>query len=335
MSSIPRRRVGDGALEFSLLGVTVLPPTVSSPGADRGVIERLRQVRAAGVTTFDVAGSGQPAQSERLLRLAFPSFDPAIVVIIGRQLADLADGERRQRGSDGHGDTALSVLRRSISDSARRLDPNRIGVLEWMDDDLSPDLEGDVSLSDDEGTHHLLLARRLGERRSTLPSPRSSSSSPLLVSGPLSLLDPSWIGPLGGRAPGAPISLLARDPFAGGLLDGTRARAAGLERGPGAGPLRLRDLQAEFAPVLRLEFLTADRRRTMAQAAVQFAAGWPWVTSVLVPLPTSDRMDELLSAFDRPPLSAEDLRRVALVQGSPRADRHTTATPGSNMGRSS
>ncbi|MGA8664678.1 MAG: hypothetical protein WB809_06420 [Thermoplasmata archaeon] len=128
-----------------------------------------------------------------------------------------------------------------------------------------------------------------------------------------------------------PASLLARDPFAEGRLDGSRFSGNWLERGPSATPASLRTLSVEFEPVLRLGFLTADHRRTMAQAALQYAGSRPWVACVLAPLPPADRVEELLSAFSRPGLTAQEIHRIERP-GSPEPGpvdlRRSNSSPG-------
>ncbi|MGA8276412.1 MAG: hypothetical protein WB789_03760 [Thermoplasmata archaeon] len=317
-SSIPQRRVAPGGPRLSLLGITVIPPPVPGAG-DRSAVDRLRRVRSAGVSTFDVAGSPEPRQSERLLRAAFPDPDPDLVVIVGRRLEDLV---RQEEGPAPPPDSSRGVterLRHSLEDSNRRLAPNHVGIVEWVDPELPPTLDwGRVTHGLGDGSPPW-LGRRWTGGDAPIPVERGDRSTPLLLSGALSLLDFQLVPSLESRVREGPLTFLARDPFAGGRLDGTRAAGSAVERGPWAGPIRLRDLEVEFGPVLRLAHLTEHRRRTMAQAAILYVAHWPWVGSVLAPLPTSDRLEEVVGAFRTPPLSEEDLRRVNRTNGTHRS----------------
>jgi aryl-alcohol dehydrogenase-like predicted oxidoreductase len=307
-SRIPRRTIPPAGPILSLLGMTVSPSLTPSTSGDRGVVERLRRARAAGVTTFDVAASHEPARAERLLGQAFPHADPDLVVIVGRRVEDLVyraePGERAPAGSDG----ARERLARSLEDSGRRLAPQGVTIVEWSGRYL-PELESEGSA--DVRASSVRLYRRLAADGGLPEAGHADTDPPCLVSGPLSLLQSHFVPAGESQARRGSISFLARDPFAGGRLDGTRAAMSGADRGPGAEPPRLRDLEAEYAPVLRLAFLTERRDRTLAQAAVRYAAHWPWVTSVLVPLPTVDRLEETLATFETPALSDEELRRVA------------------------
>jgi aryl-alcohol dehydrogenase-like predicted oxidoreductase len=77
----------------------------------------------------------------------------------------------------------------------------------------------------------------------------------------------------------------------------------------------LRQLHRDFDPVLRLGFLTDSRERTLAQASLQFLFHWPWVASVLVPLPSPERLEEFLAASSRPPLTDEEVDRALATLG--------------------
>jgi len=276
------------------------------------VVERLRRARAAGVTTFDVAGSPEPRQSERLLGEAFPNRDPELVVVVGRRLEDLIEREAARPGTVNLADGVVERLHHTLEESGHRLAPNRVGVVEWTDPAVPPDVERAVGrLGAAAGGPWLCRRRKEGQ-----PAPIGGAqppARPLLLSGSLSLLDRRPVAVFEAERAEGPVVFLARDPFAGGRLDGTRAAVSGVLRGPGTGPVRLRELQAEFGPVLRLGFLTEHRRRTMAQAAIRYAAHWSWVGSVLAPLPTSDRLEEVLGSFGTPPLSDEEIRRVSLT----------------------
>ncbi|MCI4373173.1 MAG: hypothetical protein L3K02_05975 [Thermoplasmata archaeon] len=320
-AAIPQREFARNRPSLSLLAFTVTPSQVPAEAADRSVVERLRQARRAGVTTFDLADSTDSARSERLFREAFPSPDPALVVIVGRRIEDLVRRDEPGLHSADSRDGVEERLRLSLEVTTRRLRPHRPGILEWTDDANFPLSEQTWAGLGPQGPSEPYLCRRLnsGDERAPLASRGASRSE--LLSGDLSLLETKWVTRWSGRAEHGGVGFLARDSFAGGRLDGTRASGTGVERGPSAGPIRLRELEAEFAPLLRLSFLTEDRRRTMAQAAVRYAAHWPWVKSVIVPLPTSDRIGEVLASFDAPAISAAEMARVSPPGGASHPER--------------
>jgi len=124
------------------------------------------------------------------------------------------------------------------------------------------------------------------------------------------VLDHSLLPTLRTLAERATLGFFARDPLAGGRLDGTRFERTVADRGPAARPPSLRELEREFAPVLSLGFLSEGRGRTLAQAALAFVLYWPWVCSAVVPLPRVERLRELADAMSRPPLAEVEIARL-------------------------
>jgi aryl-alcohol dehydrogenase-like predicted oxidoreductase len=318
-TSIPQHQVSPLGPRLSLLGITVLPPPTPGPAGDRSVVERLRRARGAGVTTFDVADSPDPRQAERLLSLAFPLPDPDLTVIVGRRLEDLVrPGESGSRGSSAVGGVS-ERLRATLEESDRRLAPNHLGIVDWTDRDLPAGLDWENATRDLSGDSPPWIGRRITPETDLTSLPRERFPCLGILSGNLSLLDTRLV-PLIGAQEGREVeTVLVRDPFAGGRLDGSRWVGSAVARGPDAGPIRLRDVQAEFEPVLRLAYLTEGRQRTLAQAALRYAGHWPWVGSILVPLPTSDRLAEVLGAFATPPLTEAEIQRVNPGRRSTRA----------------
>ncbi len=140
-----------------------------------------------------------------------------------------------------------------------------------------------------------------------------------LWAGRLSLLAPGFARAFAVRGPRPGFALVAEDVLAGGALDGSWA-APPFGSGHPAAPARIADLEAQFRPVLELAFLTRSRQRTLLGAAVAFALQWPWVATAVVPLPTPDRLDDVVRAADAPPLDDAELRRLG-VGGSVAAER--------------
>jgi aryl-alcohol dehydrogenase-like predicted oxidoreductase len=313
---IPQRVVAPGGPSLSLLSFTVLPSPLPGGSGDEAVVQRLRRARAAGVTTFDVAGSPEGAPAERLLARAFPQEDHELVVIVGRRLEDLV---RRDGGEAAPGqgpDGAPERLRSSVQDSNRRLAPLSVGIVEWTGEVLTGLESGPAMPSEAQPP---CLFRKMPANNALPREDGDVSRRPLWLTGVLSLLHTEVVPAIEAAPKSRPVAYLVRDPFAGGRLDGTRAAQTAVDRGPGAEPPRLRDLQKEFAPVLGLAFLTEQRKRTLAQAALHYAVHREWVKTVIVPLPTVDRLEEVLDVFATPPLSGQELQRIESVSDS-RAD---------------
>jgi len=311
---IEQRLVPGTSRSLSEVTILVNPPPVASPVIDARVVALLRKARGRGVTTFDVAGARFPDRAERLIAAAFPERDTAIATVVGRSVESLA----QMRTAEGEPWTSANLeeaLSRSLEVSRQRLAPVPIGVVEW---DPSGTGEADAipiptsGVPDDSPKEdELLWSVRLSPR---VPGFPEEPVRPTVYSGELSLLQQELVGLFEGKVRPPEARLLARDPFSSGRLDGSRFLAEIGPGAPGAPPVEVRRLHEEFDPVVRLAFLTSERRRTLAQAALQFALHWPWVVSVVVPLPEAERLEEVLGFGGRPPLALEDFLRLASLK---------------------
>ena len=66
----------------------------------------------------------------------------------------------------------------------------------------------------------------------------------------------------------------------------------------------------------QLSFLTDGTGRTLGQAAIQFILSEPSIASVLPNIYNDALLDECIAASDVPPLSSEELARVADLYAS-------------------
>lgn len=307
------RRLPGASLSLSALTIALDPPAVAPAAADAQAVALLRRARERGVTTFDVARARFPPRAERLIASAFSRPDPELAVIVGRSVESLAT-ERGVADRTAPGDSVGDALETSLGQSRRRLYPAPVSIVEW-----DPDA-GENSRSSAPPSMPTLpegkapgpcWAIRLAPSETRLPE---SPCSPELFVGELSLLDEGVASLFDSRAPGTPASLIARNPFSDGRLDGSRFAAASMPGTPGEGPVDVRRLHEEFDPVLRLGFLTEGHRRTLAQAALRFVLGWPWVVTCVIPLPPPERFDEILGFATCPPLSDDELSRLARLK---------------------
>ncbi len=306
--AVTRRRVPGTTVDTSVLGVDLDGRALGSTGDDERNVAVLRKARSFGMTTFAVGEGAAGARAERLLALALPNPDPELLIIARRSLGPLAsERSRASAGSD-----LEERLRASLAESSERLSPHSIGLLEWRNGaDAREDVDVVPALERMRSNGLIVDVLTPATRAIELwARPNDDATGPTLVVGPLSLLDVSLVPAVRARADVRPVGVFVRDPLAEGRLDGSRFDRTVAERGPGTPPPTLRELQREFAPVLELGFLSSGRRRTLLQASVQFVAAWPWVCSMLVPLPRPERLGELADATVSPQLSEEEVARV-------------------------
>lgn len=311
--TIERRRLPGSSRALSRIAFAVDPPRTVAPALDARTVALLRRARALGVTTFDVASARVPARAERLIAEAFPETDPEVCAIVGRSVDPLAR-EVPPRMEPAVGSRLEAILTESLDQSRRRLAPVPIAVVDWDPgvETASGDETGAAAAPfSAEGVSGVHWAVRIAPGATALP-PQGGATG--LFSGTLSLLESGLVPLFESAVRPQERNLIARDPFSSGRLDGSRFAAGSVFGGPGTPPVDLRQLRSEFDPVLRLGFLTAGHRRTLAQAALQFVLHWRWVTTVVVPLPAPERFDEVLGFIARPPITPEEIERLALLK---------------------
>ncbi|MCI4336610.1 MAG: aldo/keto reductase [Thermoplasmata archaeon] len=143
------------------------------------------------------------------------------------------------------------------------------------------------------------------------------AAGPQAVALPLHLLNAGQGLELVDQVRRAGAGVVSTDPYAAGLLDGSRLR---LNEGavPGQPPLptTLGRLNAEFKPVTQLAHLTRGHRRTLPQAALQFLWGTPGVDCAIVPLRDPNDLEVAVGSLAAAPL--EDSERDVVVRRIPR-----------------
>ena len=319
--ALPRRTLLGTSRAVSAIGISIDPATAVGPPAEAALIAQLRTARRHGVTFFDVAAARFRLRAERLIATAFPDPDPEITILVGDPREDR--GGRPDRFGGGSplrpAEPAFRELRSRLGDGASL-------VVE------TAPAQGEVERTAVRLAELDSLARTgaiLGWSLSvpgeeTGPFAALESLKARQLSAELSMLDPSRVAELARRAQRVPTSVFVRDPFAQGRLDGTRFSTELFRTGTPSPPVNVGTLRAEFAPVLRLGFLTASHRRTLAQAAVQYVLSKEWVAVALVPMPRPERLAEVLAAPGAPPLTEEELARIE-GEGAPGPDERAPA----------
>jgi len=246
-----------------------------------------------------------------LIVAAFPDPDPAFLFVVGRSWSP-RPGPRRSTGeSPNEASDPVRDLEGTLLEDVRRI--GRLGsvLVDFAPGGAPPErIREAAEVLDRHRTQGRISGWSLHLPEDSEGVSRDPAATPSALCVELSLLDRSWLGPLSDRASHGPLGVLVRDPFAGGRLDGTRFASTLGERGPSSAPLDVRSLHAEFDPVLQLAFLTRARRRTLAQAGLLFLFRWPWVSTVLVPLPRPERWEEVLGASSAPPLDPAELQAL-------------------------
>jgi len=309
--TVPRRTLVGTAFDVSALGFDLDARGLGPPSSDERTAALLRRARSLGISTFRIPTGAGSLRVERLLAASFPKRDPRIVTIEARSFSELATETAHEGGRSLDPDFEARV-RSSLAGSGARLVGSGHRILEWRgeptEDRPSSGVDAVLDGLRSDGVVEA-IARPLPDPSDPAEGP-SNGTAPSIWTGSLSLLETESLPQLRDRASRRPLGFLNLDPFAGGRLDGSRFGATVRERRPDAPPPTVRELHREFDPVLRLGFLTRSRQRTLAQASLQFLYHWPWVTTVLVPVPSAERLLELVEASIRPPLTDAEVEQI-------------------------
>lgn len=307
VAELRRSPLAPGApLRVSELIVSVPVPLV--PGDGPMIVDALRRARSAGITTFDAAGSPDAVTAEGLLARAFPQVDPAIAVLTRPEQL----GDNPYLGRPGLPPAVRSPSRSGpdvpAGATASARFPRVMEVESVGARSPSPAVEGGAEHpGDSPPTAVVVRCRSIEDVRAA-----RRAGSPSLLSGTFSLLDHELALAAAAEVGLDRVRWIARDPFAGGRLDGRRFEPATLGRRPSL-PSAVRDLEADFAPVARLGFLARPGRRTLAQAALRFLLDRPWVVGACIPLPVAERWKEIVGFRSAPALDDEERLKVETI----------------------
>ena len=288
------------------------------------LVAALRQASAIGVDVFDLTYARPREAAELALAQAFPPGSPAPVCLV--PVGGAVGSRPAMPGRDGLEGTLpwsedLQRLRRTSLDVAILSDPPEGG------------------LSADPRLRLLASARAASEVRAWGVAWRRSGAAgrgmaqalaegATVLAAPYHLLDPAALAGIEEMLGAREVSVVVHDPFARGRLDGTLlregpARTTGIPR-----VTDMAELHRSFDLVTRLGFLTEGRRRTLPQAALQFALRPACVASVLVPLAPPDILASYAHLEAVPELSdAEWTEWSALFRDRPSPPSTSGAPP--------
>ena len=316
-----QRRIAGTSLSGSVLGIDLATRWPLAAPETRSTAAMLRSVVRSGVTTIALGPPGLLPPSVALARAALAESGRKYVFVIewpepptSRKPARWGASPPPVRTSpEGSGLEPMLEIVRGLRDLGEV-------VIDWVPGSETgggSETEDRLARWSREGEIAAWSVRWRGDPAEGTAYERGPSHVPISAS--LSLLERGSLATFDSQLADRPASVLVRDPFSQGRLDGTRFSGARAGPGPPAPPADIRALRAEFEPVLRLAPLTRDRRRTLAQAALQYLLSRPWAATVIIPVTSIDRWSELLGALEAPPIPGEALRDIGLaaLRGDP------------------
>lgn len=269
-----------------------------------------------GVTFFDTGDAYGQGLNEEIVGDALRGADRDSIQLatkFGYELASdrhaHSEGERRQDWSPEHARAALEQsLRRLRTDyvDLYQLHNPRMDAIER--DDLFAELE---ALRDQGKLRHygVALGPAIGWREEGLVAMERHRLTALQSVYNLLEQEPGNAFMEMAAATGA--GVMARVPTSSGLLEGKYTLATTFSGSDHRRHRKREWLVEGLKKVDRLRFLAIEGQRTMAQAALQWILAQPGIACVVPTVTTLAELEEFAGAATAPPLSADDLARVA------------------------
>ena len=295
---------------------------------DREVIATLEAAFEAGITFYDTANTYSAGRSERLLGRTFKSrrrrvfitskggivYHPVMAVAIGMKswlkpvkelLRPMQARLNRAKYAFKHGDFSPRHIERALAGSLKRLQTDYLDLYQLHNPPPEVLARGEIFEALERFKTQGKI-RQYGVSFKTVKDAEAVSWAPGLsaIQVPLNLLDQEVVSRVLPLARERGIAVIARVPLAQGLLtDASEVKAEQIAVDPDAVAQRKRRAEA-------FHFL-ATGQRTLAQAALQFVLQLPGVSVVIPGMTKRRRLEANLGALAAPPLTNEELERVA------------------------
>jgi aryl-alcohol dehydrogenase-like predicted oxidoreductase len=316
------RTLGSTNLRLSAVGFGVWTVSTSWWGItdEQQGIDLLRRAYDQGVTFFDTADTYGNGKGETILAEALGQARDKIVIGTKFGYDFYTHGRERSGHKELPQDFSPAFVRRACEESLRRLGTDYIDLYQlhnprlWaiQSDELFETLE---ELKGEGKVRHYsaALGPDIGWEEEGMAAMRQRRLPSLQIIYSILEQDPARnFFPV---ADECDTGLLARVPHASGMLDGTYRPGMVFETTDHRSHRKQEWLETSLRKVSQLDFLhQQDSGRTIGQAAMQFVLAQPTVTSVLPNMLNEAQLQEFVAAPDTPPLTEDELSRIADLQ---------------------
>jgi aryl-alcohol dehydrogenase-like predicted oxidoreductase len=321
------RKLGNTDLHLSAIGFGLWTVSTSWWGADddeRG-IDLLRKAYDLGVTFFDTADTYGNGKGETMLAEALGDVRDRIVIATKFGYDWETHGQERTGHKELPQDFSPAFVRRACEESLRRLNTDRIDIYQLHNPRL-PAVQSDelfATLEDlkSEGKirhYGVALGPDIGWEEEGMAAMRERGVPSVQII--YSILEEDPARAFFPVAEECGTGLLSRVPHASGLLDGTYYPGMTFDASDHRAHRKQEWLEASLRKVEQLGFLygpSAGLRtgkgtgRTIGQAAIQFVLARPSIACVLPNFTNEEQLQEFVQALETPPLSEDELARIA------------------------
>ena len=313
------RKLGTTELDLSAVGFGVWTVSTSWWGItdEQQGIDLLRRAYDLGVTFFDTADTYGDGRGETILAEALGHVRDKIVIGTKFGYDFYKYGRERSGHKELPQDFSPAFVRRACEESLQRLGTDYIDLYQlhnprlWAieSDELFETLE---ELKGEGKLRHYsaALGPDIGWEEEGMAAMRQRRLPSLQIIYSILEQDPARnFFPV---ADECDTGLLARVPHASGMLDGTYRPGMTFDSSDHRSHRKQEWLENSLGKVSRLDFLYGEGSgRTIGQAAMQFVLAEPTVTSVLPNFLNESQLQEFVAAPDTPPLTEDELSRIA------------------------
>ncbi len=278
----------------------------------------LRQAYDLGVTFFDTADTYGNGKGETMLADALGSVRDRIVIATKFGYDFYRHGEKRTGQRELPQDFSPSYLRFAVEQSLRRLRTDYIDIYQlhnprmWAidSDELFATLE-DLKSEGKIRAYGAALGPAIGWEPEGMAAMRKRRVGTLQIIYNMLEQDPGRR--LLATAEEEGVGVLVRVPHSSGLLEGKFTPETTFPPSDHRSHRPREWLTDGLKKLEKLTFLTEGRGRTIGQAAIQFILASPAAASVLPNIYDAGQLREFAEAPDTPPLTQEELDRVAAL----------------------
>ena len=313
------RTLGSTNLRLSAVGFGVWTVSTGWWGItdEQQGIGLLRRAYDLGVTFFDTADTYGNGKGETMLAEALGDVRDKIVIGTKFGYDFYTHGQERSGHKELPQDFSPAFVRRACEESLRRLGTDYIDLYQLhnprlgaiQSDKLFETLE---ELKGEGKVRHYsaALGPDIGWEEEGMAAMRQRRLPSLQIIYSILEQDPARnFFPV---ADECDTGLLARVPHASGMLDGTYRPGMTFDSSDHRSHRKQEWLESSLRKVSQLDFLYAQNSgRTIGQAAMQFVLAQPTVTCVLPNFLNETQLKEFVAAPDTPPLTEDELSRIA------------------------
>ena len=309
------RELGTTGVTVSELGFGVWTVSAGWWGdyTDDQATTLMRAAYDLGVTLFDTAPTYGNGRGETIVAKALAGVRDDVVYSTKFGYDTELDWKPEGHQERPHRVDA-TFSRRAVEDSLRRLDTDRIDVLqlhnprmEHLQNDEIWDLMDSLHREGKVRAYGIALGPAIGWNDEGLYALRERSFGALQMIHNMLEQDPgrAFIDAARRRS----VGIMVRVPHSSGLLEGKYTKDTTFDANDHRSHRKREWLITGLQKLEKLEFLT--REMTIGQAAIKWLLAEPMIATVLPNIYEEAQLLEFAAAVDKPDLSGEDLRRVA------------------------